>query len=59
MNEELTKADLDFILTSLDYTKLKFEYYQEYPSYEFKRKELERVEKVIAKVRKLKTDWID
>ncbi len=59
MNENLTKEDLDFILTSLDYTRLKFEDYQDYPDYEFKRERLDRVEQVIARVRKLKQDWID
>lgn len=59
MNEDLTKEDLDFILTSLDYTRLKFENYQDYPTYELKQKQLDRVEEVIAKVRKLKVNWID
>ncbi|WP_289028708.1 hypothetical protein [uncultured Algoriphagus sp.] len=59
MNEELTKADLDFILTSLDYKRLQFENYQKYHSDEFKRKQLDQVEEVIAKVRKLKSYWID
>jgi hypothetical protein len=51
----LDLTDLNFILESLNYTRLKFESYPigptGYPSYEFKRKRLDDVESVIAKMR--------
>lgn len=59
MNENLTKEDLDFILTSLEYTKMNFENYQGYPSNEYKQMRINEVLEVMAKVRKLKKDWID
>lgn len=56
MNQiNLTLEDIDFLLESLKYTKDKFEN-TEYPSYEFKRKRLDDVEKVISKVREIKKD---
>lgn len=52
---KLSLEDIDFILQSLKYTKDKFENY-EYPSYEFKRKRLDDVEKVISKVSAIKKE---
>ena len=59
MNDELTREDLDFILESLKYTKLKFEEYDKYPSYEYKLKRIDDVNVVISKIQKLKREWID
>lgn len=59
MNEHLTKNDLDFILESLKYTKMKFEDHQHYPSYELKREQILKVEDVIEKIQKLKKEWVD
>lgn len=54
----LTGEELNFILESLNYTKLKFENYPigpgGYPSYEYKQKRLEEVASVVEKVRQLK-----
>lgn len=50
----LTLEDCDFILESLKYTRLNFEEYQKYPSYEYKQKRIGDVNDVIAKVRELK-----
>ncbi len=53
-----TVSELNFILESLSYTKLKFENYpigaNGYPSYEYKQKRLQDVGEVIDKVRQVK-----
>ena|GEM_PF-1036918 len=54
-NEELTVNDLNFILESLRYTKMKFENY-DYDSYELKRERLNKVDNVTNKVRSLKKE---
>jgi len=51
MSEKLTPQDLEFILESLKYTKLKFEEYKDYPSNEFKQQRVKEVHDVIAKVK--------
>lgn len=48
--EQITLKDLGFIKESLEYTKLKFEEYQEYPSYEFKQGRIKEVNDVLNKV---------
>jgi hypothetical protein len=55
MSKELNMNDVNFILESLNYTKLKFEGY-EYPSYEFKQKRLKDVNDIIEKVKSLKEE---
>lgn len=52
--DNLTLEDINFILESLKYTKLKFEEYQGYPSYEYKQGRIEDVNKVAAKVAAIK-----
>jgi len=42
------------ILDSLKYTRLTFEDYQKYPSYEFKLKKIEEVNKVMEVIREIK-----
>lgn len=54
MTKSLTKSDLSEIITSLEYTKMRFESNTEYPSYEFKRNRIEEIEDIIRKVRELK-----
>lgn len=49
----LDKKDIKFILESLEYTRLKFENYEQYPSYEFKQGRIKDVNDVIVKVREL------
>jgi len=49
----LDKADLKFILESLEHTRHKFENYDEYPSYEYKQTRINDVNKVILKVKEL------
>lgn len=56
MNQELTLSDLDFILESLRYTKLRFEEYDRYPSYEYKQGRINDVQEVIAKVQSLRDE---
>ncbi len=51
MSGKLTPQDLEFILESLKYTKLKFEEYKDYPSNEFKQQRVKEVHDVIAKVK--------
>lgn len=52
--EELTIADLDFILESLQYTKKAFDESQEHPSYEFKQSQLNKVDDLTDKIRSIK-----
>jgi hypothetical protein len=54
MPDRLTTEDLDLILESLRYKKQAVVDYKNYPSYEFKRAQIERVENVIEKVRLLR-----
>lgn len=51
MPTQLTPKDLEFILESLKYTKIKFEEYKDYPSYEFKQQKVKEVDDVIANVK--------
>ena len=51
MPTRLTPQDLEFILESLKYTKIKFEEYKDFPSFEFKQKRVKEVDDVIAKVK--------
>lgn len=53
-DKELNVSDLDFIRESLRYTKMAFEDYQKYPSYEYKQKRIKDAQNVIDKVRHLK-----
>jgi hypothetical protein len=52
--EDLTLEELELILTSLDYTKQKFQSYSYYPSYEFKQQRIAEVKIIIEKVRAIK-----
>lgn len=54
MNDQLNGDDFDVILDSLKNYKTKIESYGGYPSYEFKQKQLERVDSAIRKVKVLK-----
>lgn len=56
MSKEITIEDLNFILESLGYTKLRFEEYKKYPNDEYKQKRIDYVIKLIAKVQALKKD---
>lgn len=51
MNNELTLDDFKVILESLKYSKQRIEDYRDHPSYEFKRQQVERVAKVMEKVK--------
>jgi hypothetical protein len=57
--EQLSIEDINFILESLKYTRLKFENNpigpQGYPTYEFKRERLDQVEKVMGHVSEYKS----
>lgn len=55
MSNQLSLADLEFILTSLEYTRLNFESTQ-YPTYELKRSQLDRVDTVKSKIRALRDE---
>jgi len=46
----LTLEDLSFIKESLEYTRLKFEDYQGYPSYEYKQKRVQEANEVLKRV---------
>jgi len=53
MPQKLTNQDLRFILESLQYTKIKFETYDLYPSHEFKLQRIKEVETLISKVQNI------
>lgn len=48
--DTLTLQDLSLIKESLKYTKLKFEEYQGYPSYEFKQGRVQEATEVLDKI---------
>lgn len=52
MNIEITKEELDFIIESLGYTKVKFENYDNYPTAELKK---DRIDYVVNLKKKLKS----
>lgn len=56
MDTALTIEDLKIILESLKYTRLTFENYQTYPSYDYKLKRIEEVNAVIEKINQIKKD---
>lgn len=53
MELKLSNQDLHFILESLQYTKIKFEDYDSYPSPEFKQQRIKEVETIITKVQSI------
>lgn len=55
MNENLTRDDLDLILESLTYGKDKLASYPHHLDAEFKRQQVTRIERLIEKVRSLRT----
>ena len=54
--EDLTIADLDFIMESLQYKKKNFNESLDHPSYEFKQSQLKRVDDLAEKIRVNKYD---
>lgn len=53
-NSNFTRAELDTIITSLEYTKRNFENCTQYPSYEFKCKQINEVQAIITKARQIR-----
>jgi hypothetical protein len=51
MTDQLTTDELDLILESLRYTKQAFSSYKDYPTDEFRRQQVARVDTVIEKIR--------
>jgi len=51
---ELTREEIEMLLTSLEYTKRNFENYTQYPSYEFKLARIKEVDDLRAKLRETK-----
>ena len=51
--EQLNGSDIKIIIESLEYTKLRFEEYDKYPSYEFKQERIQQVNTVIEKLKKV------
>jgi hypothetical protein len=54
MDVQLSLEELDVILESLQYSKQRIEDYDKHPSYEFKRSQLERIERTVERVRALR-----
>ena len=51
--KEPITVDFDLVLESLKYYKMHIQNYQGYPDYEFKQKQLERVEKAVQEIKAL------
>ncbi len=56
MDEQLNADDFAVIIDSLNHYKMNIENYRNYPSYEFKLKQLERVESAARKIKALKRE---
>lgn len=56
MINNLTPQEIAMILESLSYTKLKFEEYDKYPSFEFKQKRVKEVNDLILKIKKIRKE---
>ncbi len=54
MDEQLNDSDFDVIVDSLKHYKMNIENYKDYPSYEFKQKQLQRVESAMRKIKTLR-----
>lgn len=54
MADQLTTEDLDLVLQALGYQKQVFTDYKDYPSDEFKRVQIARVESTIEKIRAIR-----
>lgn len=54
MLNELSKKEIAMIMESLNYTKIKFEEYDKYPSYEYKQQRIKEVNDLILKIKLLK-----
>ena len=50
----LTKQEWGLLFQSLRYTKMAFEDYSDYPSYEFKCERINEVNNLVAKLRQLR-----
>ncbi|HET9281410.1 MAG TPA: hypothetical protein VFR24_05560 [Candidatus Angelobacter sp.] len=53
MDEQLNDSDFDVIVDSLKHYKMNIENYKDHPSYEFKQKQLQRVESAMRKIKAL------
>ena len=53
MTEKLTSADIAFILTSLDYTRLNFQD-TNYPTAELRQQRFDELDRVVARVRAIR-----
>lgn len=56
MTKELTIDDLNFIIYSLEEAKKVFENYERYPDEGFRKESVKRVEGIIHKIKKIKTN---
>ena len=51
---ELTRQDLDMLITSMEYTKRAFEEYRDYPNNEFKRQRINEAQCLLTKLRAMR-----
>jgi len=56
MDIQLSREEIDGIIESLRYSKMKFEAYQYYPSSEFKQKKIDFIQGIIDKFREAKKE---
>lgn len=54
MLDKISIKDLELILESLKYSKIKFEEYDKYPSNEFKTQRINEINELILKIKSLK-----
>lgn len=51
---ELTRQDLDMLITSMEYTKRAFEEYRDYPASDFKRQRINEAQSLLTKLRAMR-----
>jgi hypothetical protein len=56
MENSLSKEEIEFLIESLGYTKQKFEAYNDYPSPQFKKERIDKVNQLIQKLRETKKE---
>ncbi len=56
MGKQLTAAEIERMLESLNYKRMSIENYQHYPDYQFKLSQLEQVNRDMKKLRTMKRE---
>jgi hypothetical protein len=58
---QLSQEQMDMLITSMEYTRMKFDKYQRYPNYEFKLQRVKEAEDVLTLLRDARTraKWVE